>query len=137
MEEIIVGIKKAWSYLGVVQDMLRPVFIAEASNNHNGNMETAKKMIEAAQKAGADAIKFQTVTAEGLYVEEMLDMELDIGSFKGKRRELIEQNVFSSEQWHEIAAHAEKVGIPFISTPLDFESVDLLDNIGIPMYKVD
>ena len=136
MDDITVGIKQAWSYLGVEPEKLRPLLVAEASNNHDGNLETAKKMIEAAYEAGMDAIKFQTFTGAELYVEEMLDSELDIGVFKGRRRELIEHNEFSPDEWREIAAYADKVGIPFISTPLGFGSADLLESIGVPLYKV-
>lgn len=112
------------------------LIIAEASNNHNGDIKLAFKMIEEAHDSGVDIIKFQTFTPNGLYINKLLDAEIEVGDFKGKRRDLIGRNAFSRTEWKRIARHASKVGIPFISTPLDFVSVDLLNEIGVPFFKI-
>jgi N-acetylneuraminate synthase/N,N'-diacetyllegionaminate synthase len=89
-----------------------PAFlIAEAGLNHNGDVDLAKKLIEAAHAAGADAVKFQNFNI-------FKSCELPPVAFK------------------QLSDHAKKVGIIFFSTPFDLKSVDVLEGIGVPGYKV-
>lgn len=102
-----------------------PCFIiAEAGINHNGNVRLAEKLIRAAKKSGVDAIKFQTFKTEN-FVNPGEDQ------FKlFKRLELGEKD------WERLFDLATDLGIIFLSTPLDEESVDLLDELGVPAFKV-
>lgn len=104
-----------------------PCFIiAEAGSNHDGKLDIAKRLIKAVKDAGADAIKFQTFKAEKLaspkYAKEM---------YKS-----LEKYELKAE-WHtQLKKYADELGIVFLSTPFDEGSVDLLDKIGVPAFKV-
>lgn len=99
-------------------------FIAEAGLNHNGDIKIAKKLIEEANDSGADAIKFQTYKTENFITQSNPYFKFF------KKVEL------SYEEFGEIKDYAKKVGITFFSTPFDTESVDYLDKIGVPCFKV-
>jgi len=136
MMNIKLGLEKTWNYADVKPAMLRPLIIAEIGNNHNGDLGIAREMILSAKQAGVDMVKFQTFQMQGLWVGEFLDKDLHIGIYKGKRRKYVEQVQFSSDEWREIAEYSGEIDMPFISTPGDFESVDLLDDIGVKVYKI-
>lgn len=98
--------------------------VAEAGSNHNRDLDTALRLIEVAAEAGADAVKFQTYTAEGLYSDR------DAAWEAVKRVEI-------PWEWHaELARYAEEVGITFFSTPFEERAVDVLEEIGVPAYKI-
>jgi N-acetylneuraminate synthase len=112
--------------------------IAEAGLNHNGSLEIAKELIKKAKESGANAVKFQTFKAgsrvsskvkSAKYVEKTTGLEESFYDMF-KRLEL------SKEDHFELMAYAKDIGIPLISTPFDEESADLLEEIGINMYKV-
>ena len=100
--------------------------VAEAGINHNGDINIAKKMIEAAAKAGADAIKFQTIFSEELFSKK-LNPEL---------YDLIKQWSFNKREHIELKKHAEKNGIDFFSTPVGKKSAKLLREIGVKCIKI-
>ncbi len=115
-----------------------PVFIiAEAGSNHDRKLEQAKRLIDIAAKAGADAIKFQTFSADKLVArlvpgtgDEETPARCAAMYESFKRVEL-------PRRWHRILAeYAEKRGLIFLSSPFDEEAVDLLDEIGVPAFKV-
>lgn len=89
------------------------MIIAEAGVNHNGKIELAHKLVDAAAAAGADAVKFQTFDAERL-------------DPPGERREMLRKLQLSKESHFILKAHAEAKGIEFISTPFDVESLEFL-----------
>ena len=99
-------------------------FIAEAGLNHNGQIDIAKKMIDDAHNAGADAIKFQTYKSENFlstsseYFSFFKNVELSFDDFKTLKN------------------YADDCGITFLSTPFDFESVNFLEKIGVSAFKV-
>lgn len=100
--------------------------IAEAGSNHDGKLEQARYLIDAAKEAGVDAVKFQTFRAEKFaspkYAKEMY--------------KILEKYELKTE-WHaELKNYADELGIIFLSTPFDEESVDLLDEIGVSAFKV-
>jgi len=118
-----------------------PCFIiAEAGSNHDGKLEQAKKLIDVAAKAGADAVKFQTFKAEKLYSRKTPTL-----SYLKKDRllkkdesvwELIKK-IEMPQKWHRpLADYCEKNGIIFLSTPFDLEAVDELEKIGLVAYKI-
>jgi sialic acid synthase SpsE/protoporphyrinogen oxidase len=116
-----------------------PAFIiAEAGLNHNGSLDIAKQLVDAAKEAGASAVKFQTYKAENRisekvkdnrYAEELVDTEESMFAMF-KRLEL------SKDDHVALFAHAASVGIPIFSTPFDIESVEMLEELGAPYYKI-
>jgi N,N'-diacetyllegionaminate synthase len=111
----------------------QPCFIiAEAGSNHDRNLKTALALIDAAAEAKADAIKFQTYSAETLY-SKYTPMH---SSSKLKPWDLIKSVELPREWQPKLAKHAEKKGIMFFSTPFDLAAVDELEALGVPMHKV-
>lgn len=112
-----------------------PCFIiAEAGVNHNGDVELAKNLIDTAKEAGADAVKFQTFTTEGL-----LSRNIVVPKHVKSREslfEMVRELELSEEVHYELSEYCKYKGIIFMSTPLDNYSVDLLDEIGVPIFKI-
>jgi len=116
-----------------------PVFIvAEAGVNHNGNVELAKRLIDVARDAGADAVKFQTFKAENVVTRNAPKAEYQVKNTKSNdsQYDMIKKLELSEDEFKEIYKYARKKEITFLSTPFDFESVDFLDELGIPAFKV-
>lgn len=102
-----------------------PTFIiAEGGLNHNGDVDIGKELIKEAKKCGADAIKFQSY-----HTEEFI-------SKKSEYYELFKNLELSEEEFHELEKYAEKIGIIFISTPLDLKYVDILNKMDVSAFKV-
>lgn len=118
---------------------MQPVFIiAEAGVNHNGDLELAKQLVDVAAEAGADAVKFQTFKAEKLVSQDapkaayqqqttaaeesqflmIKKLELDLGAHKL------------------LGSHCQKRNIMFLSSPFDLDSIDLLNELGIEIFKI-
>ena len=114
-----------------------PFIIAEIGNNHNGNLDTAMKLIESAKKAGADAVKFQVKNIEKSFGKELLDSSyVNENSFGKTYREHKMALEFSEEQMKQLYDFAAKMDIICFSTPFDTDSVDMLERIGNPLYKI-
>ena len=110
--------------IGDIEISKRTMVIAEIGNNHEGDFEIAKLLIERAAEIGVDAVKFQTIRAEKFVAR---DQE---GRFNQiKRFEL------SDSQFRELASLAKARGLLFLSTPFDYDSVDMLDEF-VPAFKV-
>jgi pseudaminic acid synthase len=114
--------------------------IAEAGANHNRDLPTALRLIEVAAEAGADAVKFQTYTAEGLYSRHTPDIKYlkEKGLVSGQESvwDLIKR-VEIPWEWHaELADHAAAHGIAFFSTPFEEAAVDVLEAVNVPAYKI-
>ncbi len=114
------------------------LIIAEAGVNHNGDVRLAKKLIDAAVRAGADAVKFQTFrTEEGItqgtrkarYQKEATDAGESMF-------EMVKKLELTGKSFKDLFAYARKKGIMFLSTPFDKGSVDLLDKLGVPAFKI-
>ena len=112
-----------------------PCFIiAEAGVNHNGSIELAKELIDAAKDAGVDAVKFQTFKTENLLSKNIV-VPKHVGS-KESLFDTIRGLELSEEAHYVLSKYCKQKGIVFMSTPMDNNSVDLLEDIGVPVFKV-
>jgi len=111
--------------------------IAEAGLNHNGSVEIAKKLIDLAEEAGADAVKFQKRTVENLAIKKNLDaLDNRFPEFGSTYREIREHLEFDMEQYKIIKKYAEGKGMDFLCTAFDPEAADFLNELGISIYKL-
>jgi N,N'-diacetyllegionaminate synthase len=119
--------------------MDRVVIIAEAGVNHNGDFELAKKLIEAAADAGADYVKFQTFKAEKLVSKTAKKADYQL---KNINDAIVSQfqmlkSLEMPHEWHfDLFEYANKLGIKFLSTGFDEESIDFLNELGIDIFKI-
>jgi N-acetylneuraminate synthase len=115
-----------------------PYVIAEMSANHNGNIETAFKIIEEAKKSGADAIKMQTYTPDTLTLKcDLPDFQITDGLWAGRTLYDLYEWAHTPWDWHKpLFEHARKVGIPLFSSPFDNTAIDLLEDLNAPAYKI-
>jgi len=116
-----------------------PVYIiAEAGSNHDRSLDQAKRLIDVAAEAGADAVKFQTFTADRIVAETKTRAKyLDDLLPPDKTMSDLFRELELPHEWHAaLFEHATAAGLDFISTPFDFEAVDLLDDLGVKVFKV-
>lgn len=116
----------------------RTFIIAEAGVNHNGSLDLAHKLIDVAADAKADAVKFQTFRAEGVATVEAPKAEYQIrttGS-DGDQLTMIRSLELPAIHYPELIKHCDDRGIMFMSTPHDWEAIDILDELNIPAFKV-
>ncbi|MFM1771006.1 MAG: hypothetical protein RLZZ71_148 [Bacteroidota bacterium] len=120
-------------------DKSSPVFIiAELSANHNGCLEIALESVRAAKRAGADCIKLQTYTADTITIDSDRDDFIIKGTiWEGKNLYQLYQEAYTPWEWHKaIFEEAEKVGLICFSSPFDKTSVDFLEELNTPAYKI-
>ena len=107
--------------------------IAEAGDNHNGDYDTALKLVDKAVEAGADCVKFQTFVTER--VISKLAEKASTGTGESQY-EMVKKLELSFEQFRQIKKYCEQKKIMFLSTPFDLESIDFLQEIDIPFWKI-
>ncbi|OYZ61664.1 MAG: N-acetylneuraminate synthase [Sulfuricurvum sp. 24-42-5] len=112
--------------------------IAEAGVNHNGSLELAKKLIDVATYAGADAVKFQTFKADKLVSKTAQKAEYQKATTgtSESQYEMIKKLELDVAAHHELIAYCKTKKILFLSTPFDHESIDLLDTLGMNVFKI-
>lgn len=114
--------------------------IAEMSANHCGDINLAKKIIREAHKMGADAVKIQTYTADTLTINCHRDEFLitdKTNLWQGETLYSLYQKASTPWEWQkELKACADEIGIRFFSTPFDYSSVDFLESLNVPLYKI-
>jgi pseudaminic acid synthase len=116
-----------------------PVFIiAELSANHNGNLDTAIKTIKVAKRAGADAIKLQTYTADTITIDSRNpDFMIKGTIWDGKNLYELYKEAYTPWEWHESLFKAAKdEGLICFSSPFDPTAVDFLEGLNTPAYKI-
>ncbi|WP_326511599.1 N-acetylneuraminate synthase [Clostridium intestinale] len=119
--------------------MRKEVFIiAEAGVNHNGSKELAFKLIDKAKEAGVDAIKFQTFKAEKVvskYADKAAYQKASTGSGE-TQLEMVKKLELSFSDFIELKNYSNEVGILFLSTPFDDDSIDFLNDLGMEIFKI-
>ncbi len=112
--------------------------IAEAGVNHNGSIELAKKLIDAASDAGADAVKFQTFKADNLVSKDAqkANYQKETTDAKESQYEMIKKLELDIDTHKELIAYCKEKNIMFLSTPFDLDSVDLLNDLGLQIFKI-
>lgn len=113
--------------------------IAELSANHNGSLTTAIETIKAAKRAGADAIKLQTYTANTITINsKKSDFLINNGSiWDGKNLHELYEEAYTPWEWHpELFKVAEQEGLICFSSPFDLTAVDFLESLNVPCFKI-
>lgn len=112
--------------------------IAEAGVNHNGDIKLAKRLVDVAVEAGADAVKFQTFKAETLVCKnaKKADYQLETTDGEETQFEMLKKLELTKEMHEELIAYCKEKRIMFLSTPFDVESVALLNEYGIEIMKI-
>ena len=116
-----------------------PCFIiAEAGVNHNGEIRLAEKLIDAAVKAGADAVKFQTFKTDALVAQgaEKARYQQETTGKTENQYEMLKKLEFKPADFKKLADYCRQKRIIFLSTPFDEKSVDLLQNLKVPAFKI-
>ena len=120
------------------QHMKRTFIIAEAGVNHNGSLELAKKMIDVAVEAGADAVKFQTFKAEKVVSRyaPKAEYQKKTTTADESQLEMVKKLELDEVAHEKLLAYCRSRNIQFLSTPFDLESIDLLNKLGLEIFKI-
>ncbi|MDE7116205.1 MAG: N-acetylneuraminate synthase, partial [Muribaculaceae bacterium] len=113
--------------------------IAEAGVNHNGSLEMAKSLVDAAADAGADFVKFQTFKAESLVTADAGKAEYQKKNMNGSdssQLQMLKNLELGEEDHRELMDYCEMKGIRFLSTPFDLGSIDFLHSLGLKIWKI-
>lgn len=118
--------------------MRKVFFIAEAGVNHNGQMVLARKLIDAAARAGADAVKFQTFIAEHVISRYAPKARYQLKTTGKDESQLAmaRKLQFNEMQFAALDRHCQKRGIMFLSTPFDLASIDVLQRLRLKIFKI-
>ena len=111
--------------------------VAEIGHNHRGDLEEAKKLFREAKNAGANAVKLQKRDNKSLYTKKFYNQIYDnpnsYAETYGKHREVLE---FDFDQYKELQIYAKEINIDFFATPFDLKSINFLEKLNMPAYKI-
>jgi N,N'-diacetyllegionaminate synthase len=112
--------------------------IAEAGVNHNGSIDLAKKLIDVASSAGVDAVKFQTFKAENLATKnaEKANYQKNTTDQKENQFSMLKKLELSKEMHLELINYSKNKNIKFLSSPFDHDSIELLKDLGLEVFKI-
>ena len=117
--------------------MRHTIIIAEAGVNHNGNMDIAKRLIDAAADAGVDYVKFQTFKTENLVSFNAPTAEYQKAATQETSQYAMLKRLELNEQQHiELIEYCNKKGVKFLSTAFDMDSIDLLESLNLDLWKI-
>ena len=116
----------------------RVLIIAEAGVNHNGSIQLAKKLIDKAVFSGADAVKFQTFKAKNVVSKNApkADYQKQTTNLRESQFDMIKRLELDERAHKELIAYCKEANIMFLSTPFDLDSVDLLNELGLQIFKI-
>src|SRR5574344_1433170 len=119
--------------------MKKVFIIAEAGVNHNGSIELAKKLIDVAVESGVDAVKFQTFKTELCISKNAKKADYQVentGNSTETQFEMVKKLELSEDMHHELIAYCNSKNIMFLSTPFDHDSIELLNDLGLEIFKI-
>ncbi len=118
--------------------MSKTIIIAEAGVNHNGSIEVAKKLIDVATQSGADFVKFQTFKAETLVTQkaDKADYQKNITDKGETQFEMLKKLQLDRNAHEELITYCKTKDIQFLSTPFDRDSIELLNELNMPLFKI-
>lgn len=118
--------------------MKRTLIIAEAGVNHNGSIVTAKKMAQIAKECGANIVKYQTADLNSLVSEsaQMADYQKENTGKETSQKEMLKKLLLTKDEFVELSAYCAEIGIDFLSTPFDIDSIMFLERLGCERWKV-
>jgi len=118
--------------------MRQVCIIAEAGVNHNGSFVLAKQMVDVAKETGVDYIKFQTFIPENLVSKfaEKADYQKEITGAEESQLQMLKKLTLTKDNFRDLKQYCQKVGIGFLSTPFDLESIDFLETFEMDLWKI-
>lgn len=118
--------------------MKRVLVIAEAGVNHNGSLELAKKLAFTAKECGVDIVKYQTANLKSLVSKyaRMAEYQKENIGKETSQKEMLERLLLTYEEFVELAEYCREIGMAFLSTPFDLESINFLEKLGCSLWKI-
>lgn len=112
--------------------------IAEAGVNHNGNFRIAKEMVDCAKRANVDYVKFQTFVPEKLVSKyaQKAEYQKNVTDIKENQLQMLQKLTLTEAEFKELSQYCKEVGIGFISTPFDLESINFLEQFDMDFWKI-
>lgn len=112
--------------------------IAEAGDNHNGNLDLAFQLVDKAAEAGADCVKFQTFLTEEVISKraEKAEYQKESTGADESQYEMVKKLELTFDNFRQLQQYANEKGLMFLSTPFDIPSVDFLESIDVPYFKI-
>lgn len=116
----------------------KTLIIAEAGVNHNGSLDLAKRLAYVAKEAGADIVKYQTAKLDSLVTRDayMANYQKENMNQEMSQKEMLKKLLLSFDDFKELAKYCSEIGIQFLSTPFDTESVSFLEDMGCSIWKI-
>ncbi len=117
---------------------MKTLIIAEAGVNHNGDLELAYRLCDAAMAVGADVVKFQTWKTENLLTRSVAqaDYQSKNTGVQESQYDMLKKLELSYDDFRRIKEHCDKIGIQFATTADDFESLDFISTLDLPFLKI-